>query len=117
LRQPAPPATEDLLASARSLADQGRMKEADAACRAVIAQAPDTADAYFILGLLNEAASEPEQAQAQLKRCIYLQPDHYEALCHLALLAEQQGDRSTAATLKARAARVYQRQTQRQTVN
>ena len=117
LRQPAPAATEDLLASARSLADHGRMKEADAACRAVIAQAPDTADAYFILGLLNEAASEPEQAQAQLKRCIYLQPDHYEALCHLALLAEQQGDRSTAATLKARAARVYQRQTPRQTVN
>jgi len=116
-RQTAPPATEDLLASARSLADQGRTKEADAACRAVIAQAPDTADAYFILGLLNEAASEPEQAQAQLKRCIYLQPDHYEALCHLALLTEQQGDRSTAATLKARAARVYQRQTQRQTVN
>ena len=117
VRQPTPPATEDLLASARVLADQGRMKEADAACRAIIAQAPDTADAYFILGLLNEAASEPEQAQAQLKRCIYLQPDHYEALCHLALLAEQQGDRSTAATLKARAARVYQRQTQRQTVN
>lgn len=120
-RAPAParqqPAPAELLASARALADQGRMKEADAACRAVIAQAPDTADAYFILGLLNEAASEPEQAQAQLKRCIYLQPDHYEALCHLALLAEQQGDRSTAATLKARAARVYQRQTQHLHVN
>ena len=43
-------------------------------------------------------------------RCIYLQPDHYEALCHLALLAEQSGNSSGAATLKARAARIYQRQ-------
>jgi chemotaxis protein methyltransferase WspC len=109
-QMPAPPASGMLLAKARTLADQGKLKEADAACRAVIEQAPDTAEAYFILGLLNEAASEPEQAQAQLKRCIYLQPDHYEALCHLALLAEQQGDRGAAATLKARAARVYQRQ-------
>ncbi|MGB9990642.1 CheR family methyltransferase [Massilia sp. SM-13] len=114
---PAAPATDGLLASARTLADQGRMKDADAACRAVIAQAPDTAEAYFILGLLNEAASEPEQAQAQLKRCLYLQPDHYEALCHLALLAERQGDHGMAATLKARAARVYQRQTRHLPIN
>ncbi|UGQ47744.1 CheR family methyltransferase [Massilia endophytica] len=107
----APPSTDALLADARQLADQGRLKEADAACRAILQQAPDAYEAYFILGLLREAAGEPEQARDQLKRCIYLQPDHYEALCHLALLTEQQGDRNAAATLKARAARVYQRQT------
>jgi chemotaxis protein methyltransferase WspC len=106
----APPSTEALLAEARQLADQGRLKEADAACRAILQQAPDAPEAYFILGLLREAAGEPEEARDQLKRCIYLQPDHYEALCHLALLTEQQGDRSAAASLKARAARVYQRQ-------
>jgi chemotaxis protein methyltransferase WspC len=39
-----------------------------------------------------------------------LQPDHYEALCHLALLQEQGGNSSAAATLKARAARAFQRQ-------
>jgi hypothetical protein len=36
------------------------------------------------------------------KRCIYLQPDHYEALCHLALLAEANND--AAAPLRSRRA-------------
>jgi chemotaxis protein methyltransferase WspC len=40
---------------------------------------------------------------------VYLQPDHYDALCHLALLAEQNGDPVQAAAFKQRAARVYQR--------
>jgi chemotaxis protein methyltransferase WspC len=40
---------------------------------------------------------------------VYLQPDHYDALCHLALLAEHQGDRDGAAVLKARARRIYLR--------
>lgn len=49
-------------------------------------------------------------AEDYWKRCIYLQPDHYEALCHLALLAEANNDASGAAALKARAARIYKRQ-------
>ena len=76
----------------------------------LLARAPENAEAYFILGLLAEAAGKADAAERQLKRCLYLQPDHYEALCHLALLTEQGGNRSAAATLKARAARVYQRQ-------
>jgi chemotaxis protein methyltransferase WspC len=109
---PAAAATDhaDLLAQARRLADLGQQAEAAAACRALLAQRPDSADAYFILGLLAEIGRQGTEAEAQLKRCLYLQPDHYEALCHLALLHEQNGNRSAAATLKARAARVYQRQ-------
>ncbi|NVE01209.1 protein-glutamate O-methyltransferase CheR [Massilia sp. BJB1822] len=103
-------ATAETLAEARRLADQGRVDEAAAACRRWLERAPDSAEAYFILGLLSEIGRQPEQAEALLKRCLYLQPDHYEALCHLALLTEQGGDPSAAATLKARAARVYQRQ-------
>jgi chemotaxis protein methyltransferase WspC len=113
-RQPAQgqaaPSTANLLAEARKLADQGKMKEAATACRDILARTPETADAYFILAMLAEAAEKPEDAEQQLKRCLYLQPDHYEALCHLALLAEQGGNRSAAANLKARAARVYERQ-------
>ncbi|MTW09419.1 tetratricopeptide repeat protein [Pseudoduganella eburnea] len=101
---------ETLLAHARRLADAGKLAEAASACREFLAQQPDSAEAYFILGLLAEASSKPADAEAQLKRCLYLQPDHYEALCHLALLQEQGGNRSAAATLKARAARAFQRQ-------
>jgi chemotaxis protein methyltransferase WspC len=109
-REPSAPSAEALLAQARQLADQGKLKEATSACRDLLAKTPETAEAWFILGLLAEAAQDTEQAEQQLKRCLYLQPDHYEALCHLALLAEQGGNRSAAATLKARAARAYERQ-------
>ncbi|MDB5755609.1 MAG: methyltransferase, partial [Massilia sp.] len=40
---------------------------------------------------------------------VYLKPDHYEALCHLALLAEQTGDAQQAAAFRQRAARIYRR--------
>jgi len=106
----APAATQSLLSHARAMADAGKAGEAEAACREWLAQQPESAEAYFILGLLAEGASQAAAAESHLRRCLYLQPDHYEALCHLALLQEQGGNRSAAATLKARAARVYQRQ-------
>ncbi len=98
-----------LLEQARKLADLGRFDEAERACQTCLAQTPDAPDAYFILGLLNEQAGKLARAEEHWRRCIYLRPDHYEALCHLALLAEHNRD-PAAAALKARAARVYQRQ-------
>ena len=111
----APPALaadgdQTLLEHARQLADAGKLAEAESACREYLAQQPESAEAYFILGLLAETARNSAAAEAQLKRCLYLQPDHYEALCHLALLQEQGGNSSAAAMLKARAARAFQRQ-------
>lgn len=104
-----PASTAALLEQARKLADQGRYAEAENACQICLAQTPDAADAYFILGLLDEQAGRLAKAEQHWRRCIYLHPDHYEALCHLALLAEHNRD-PAAAALKARAARVYQRQ-------
>lgn len=100
----------DLLAEARRLADRGDIKAAEKHCRDHLAQHPESSEAYFILGLLNELTNKPQMAADYWKRCIYLQPDHYEALCHLALLAEANNDASGAAALKARAARIYKRQ-------
>jgi chemotaxis protein methyltransferase WspC len=107
---PTPPAAPPDLRQACQLADLGRFREAGEQCRAHLAAAPDSAEAYFILGMLNEQAGQVEQAEADWRRCVYLQPDHYEALCHLALLAEAQGDKAGASALRARAARLYQRQ-------
>jgi chemotaxis protein methyltransferase WspC len=106
----AAPSAAELLMRARQLADRGQSKEAAEACRDVLAAAPETAGAYFILGMLSDHAGQPAQAEEHWRRCVYLQPDHYEALCHLALLAEQSGNSSGAAAFKARAARIYQRQ-------
>lgn len=107
---PAAPPSAGLLAEARLLADLGQLKEAENKSRDHLAQAPDSAEAYFILGLVNELTNKPRLAEDYWKRCVYLQPDHYEALCHLALLAETNHDPGAAAALKARAARVYKRQ-------
>ncbi|KQW94051.1 methyltransferase [Massilia sp. Root418] len=112
----AAPSAAELLVRARQLADRGQSKEAAEACRDVLAAAPETAGAYFILGMLSDHAGQPAQAEEHWRRCVYLQPDHYEALCHLALLAEQSGNSSGAAAFKARAARIYQRQQNNRTV-
>ena len=106
---PAPAAQADLLAEARLLADRGQLREAGDKCHAHLATVPEAAEAYFMLGIINELAGKMDLADDYWRRCIYLQPDHYEALCHLALLAERNGNHTAAATLKARAARIYER--------
>lgn len=107
VQAPQPPA--DLLAEARQLADRGQLREAGEKCHAHLARVPEAAEAYFMLGIINELAGKMDLADDYWRRCIYLQPDHYEALCHLSLLAERNGNHTAAATLKARAARIYQR--------
>jgi chemotaxis protein methyltransferase WspC len=109
----APPALpadpEPLLAQARRQADQGDYQGAAATCEAALAADPQSADAYFILGILSERQHKPGVADGYWRRCVYLKPDHYDALCHLALLAEQNGDAPQAAALRQRAARLYRR--------
>ena len=110
---PAPPnkaaPAADKLARARSLADLGDYQSAQKLCREVLATSPDSADAYFILGMLSECQQQSAQAGEHWRRCVYLQPDHYDALCHLALLAGEDGDQKLAAAFKQRAARIFQR--------
>ncbi|MES2316810.1 MAG: protein-glutamate O-methyltransferase CheR [Pseudomonadota bacterium] len=111
-KPPAPIAPADpaqLLAQAARLADQGDYSGAAGACHAALVLQPNAAEAYFILGMVSECQNKSGEAGHYWRRCVYLQPDHYEALCHLSLLAEQGGNAALAATLKQRAARVYQR--------
>ena len=108
---PAPPAPppRDLLAEAKAHADAGRLAQAEDACRAALARRADDAEAWFLLGLTAECAGRPRDAEDAWRRCVYLDPEHYEALCALALLAEQRGDLAQGAGLRERAARVHAR--------
>jgi chemotaxis protein methyltransferase WspC len=99
-----------LLADAKRLADAGRLAEAAQACQDALAVQPGLPEAWFLLGLISDCAGQPQAAERQLRRCLYLQPDHYEALCSLALLHEQRGDDLEACLLRERAARVHARQ-------
>jgi chemotaxis protein methyltransferase WspC len=98
-----------LLERAGRLADQGDVQGAAQLCHALLKTAPDSAQAYFILGMISECENKPGVADDYWRRCVYLQPDHYDALCHLALLAERRGDAAQAGVFKQRAARVYER--------
>jgi len=104
-----PPVPDELLAQARSLADAGRLQQAEAACRALLDIAPDSADAWFLLGTVQASGARPHAADTSWRRCVYLAPDHYEALCSLALLHEGLGDAATGAGFRQRAARIYAR--------
>lgn len=103
------PAPVDVLAQARRLADSGDHEAAAQACHAWLAADPASADAYFILGLVSECLQEAAAAAEYWRRCVYLDPRHYEALCHLALLARRNGDAHAADAYQERAARIYGR--------
>ena len=110
---PVPADPSALLAQAERLAGQGDYAGAGAACHAVLKTHPSQAQAYYILGMVSECESKPGAAADYWRRCVYLQPDHYEALCHLALLAENNGEAAQAGSLRQRAARVYERRDER----
>lgn len=111
--RPAPPqaapARRDLLAEAKSHANAGRLTEAEQACRDALALRGEDAEAWFLLGLTAECAHRPQEAERCWRRCVYLDPDHYEATCGLSLLFEQRGDAALGADFRRRAARIYAR--------
>ncbi len=93
------------LETARRLADQGQLEEAAALCRRHLRERGASAQVYFLLGVVHHALRKEEQAAQFFNKAVYLEPDHYEALVHLALQRERQGDISGAAVLRQRAER------------
>lgn len=88
-----------------ALADQGRVQDAMAQCRAHIDRYGASAEALYLQGLLQDAAGDARQAQAAYRKALYLDPTHREALLHLAALVASDGDHEAARRLQARAAR------------
>lgn len=113
-------AVAELLAQAHRQAGSGDYQGAAASCHAVLKTETrgladaDAAEAYYLLGLVADIEHKTGAADGYWRRCIYLRPDHYEALCRLAQLSEQAGQAAQAATLRQRAARVYQRREQQE---
>jgi chemotaxis protein methyltransferase WspC len=93
------------LDSARHLADAGRLGEAVELCEAHLKEQGPSSQAYYLLGLVQDAVGDPQRAAECYRKVLYLEPTHTEALVHLALLSEKQGDTGTAQRLRARARR------------
>ncbi|NML33503.1 CheR family methyltransferase [Paraburkholderia antibiotica] len=98
-------AARDTLRAAHDLADAGRLDEAAAAVNAYLEQHAPYADAFYLLGVLADANGETNVARGQYRKALYLDPQHAEALAHLAALLELEGDRDGARLLMQRASR------------
>ena len=101
------PTPEELLARAQRLADGGSLARAESACGELLARLPGHAGAWFLMGMIHDCAGQAQAAGRCWQRCVYLDPDHYEALCSLALLHERSGDGDRGASFRRRAARVF----------
>lgn len=95
-----------LLAAAREQANQGNLDSAIELCEAHLAQHSTDADAYVLLGEVQQATGQEHQAEQCFQKALYLQPRHEEALMHLVLLKEQRGDVAGAAIARQRLERL-----------
>jgi chemotaxis protein methyltransferase WspC len=94
------------LDDAGRLADAGQLKEAGALCETYLKEQGPSSRAYYLLGLVRDAAGDEKGAFDCYRKVLYLEPSHAEALLHLAIFSERQGDGATAARLRERARRV-----------
>jgi len=100
----APDTAASALELARHHADTGRLAEAVAVCEAHLAQTGPSAEAYYLLGLVKDASDDPA-AINYYRKALYLEPNHYETLIHLALWLEKSGDPNSARPYRRRAER------------
>jgi chemotaxis protein methyltransferase WspC len=104
-----PESSATLLDEAAALADQGRHAEAAARCEAALARFGPSARAFYLLGLIRQAGGDLAEAESLLRKTIYLDPAHDEALLALALLAQRRGDQRAATGYRLRADRARAR--------
>ncbi|NQD58212.1 chemotaxis protein CheR [Pseudomonas sp. CM25] len=96
----------ELLDSIARLANAGASDQARSECQRYLGQFAPSAQVYYWLGLLSDTAGDAQQALTHYRKALYLEPQHPEALVHLAALLAAQGDLAGARRLQERAARV-----------
>lgn len=101
----APPQADEALHEIAALADQGHLDEARQGCERLLRSRGPSAELFYWLGLLSDAGGRPDEAQDYYRKAIYLQPQHREALSHLATLLAARGDLAGARRLQERARR------------
>lgn len=99
--------TQPDLLLARELADKGELEKATAICEEYLDQCGPSAQAFFLLGIIRDAADDIGQAEKLFRKALYLEPNHEEALIFLSLLAEKTGDTVEAKALKQRIDRLH----------
>lgn len=88
------------------LADRGRLDDAVKKCELFLKKSRTVAQGHYLMGVIRAAQGLQGGAEEALRRALYLDPKHHEALVHLALLLEKKGDDKGAALARERAGRV-----------
>jgi chemotaxis protein methyltransferase WspC len=97
------------LAQAARLADEGRLEEVAVLCHAFLKQSGASAQAYYLLGLVSDAAERLEEAAVFYRKALYLNPQHHDTLLHYSVLTARRGDAQTAQALLQRARRIIEK--------
>lgn len=98
-------ATEHWIEQARRLANQGKLVEALKCCEQNLRSQPASAETFHLIGLLHDAAGRVREAAEHYRKALYLDPQHPEALVHLAVALQKDGDARGAQRLFDRANR------------
>ncbi len=98
-------ATEHWIEQARHLANQGKLVEALTCCERNLHSQPASAEGFHLIGLLHDAAGRVREAAEHYRKALYLDPRHPEALVHLAVALQKEGDARGAQRLFERANR------------
>jgi chemotaxis protein methyltransferase WspC len=105
-RASTPSDTVSVMEQIQKLADGNQLAEAEAKLRGLLAGGSSDPDAFYLMGLLQDAQNDNAGAVSTYRKVLYLDPNHHEAMTHLALLLESQGEKSEAERLHSRASRV-----------
>lgn len=102
---------KDPIEKARALADMGKLGEAADICNDFIERnaSDPSPSAFYLMGVINEAQGNHDDAWGFFQKALYLQADHLESLQYLWLLARQKGDAATAGNMQRRMQRIMER--------
>lgn len=105
----APEEYRQSLETIRTLADAGKLDEANNLSEVHFQKYGESAAAFYLLALLKDAGGQYTEAEANYRKVLYLEPNHIEAMHHLASLLAVRGEDDQAARLRERAGRVAKR--------
>jgi chemotaxis protein methyltransferase WspC len=104
---PHPTVTQaDPLATARQMADSGQLESALAYCQEHVVRSGSSADWYSLMGIIQQAQGDSDEAVSSFQRALYLNPSHSEAISHLISLFQERRDDAQVQRLRRRLERV-----------
>lgn len=99
------------LEKAQQLADLGQLSEALSICHECLKECNTDPKVYFLIGLIEHAQGHEKISEEYFLKTVYLDPNYYEALFYLALMAEKHGEFAQAELFRTRAKRLGEKRT------